>query len=167
MELPIPRSIAMEAVISLQHIFRVARAVNIDPLTGVECAVAYVVEETDLNIVAETWKRAFEEAPELAVVLVDGLPRGAKVEWHLIRCQKSSDEAGEARFRMLFEEHRVPSTISDIRGELGLLCMIFGSHEINTSTYTNIAIQTIPSRAVYSVNNGIKRHKSCTIILAE
>ena len=38
MEFPSPQSTAMEAVISLQHIFRVARAVNVDPLIGLEGA---------------------------------------------------------------------------------------------------------------------------------
>lgn len=160
----------MEAVISLQHIFRVARAVNVDPLTSLEGAVAYIVEETDVQVVAETWRNAFEDVPELAIVLVDNLPRGAKVEWHVIRCQKSSDQSTESGFQMAFEEHRVLTAVTDLRGEHGVLCMTFGSQEIVAkikSRYTNVAVQTIPSKAVYSMKDGIQQHKSFTIILSE
>ena len=170
MEFPNPPSIAMEAAISLQHIFRVARAVNVDPLVGLEGAVAYIVQEQDVQVVAETWKNSFEDAPQLASVLVDGLPRGARVEWHIIRCRKSSDEVSKPRLRMEVEDHQVFTTIDELRGEYGVLCMVFGSQEMMlriTSRYKDVAFQTIPSRAVYSVNNGIVQHKSCTIILSE
>ena len=170
MEFPSPQSTAMEAVISLQHIFRVARAVNVNPSTGFEGAVVYIVQEEDVQVVAETWKNSFEDAPQLAIVLVDGLPRGARVEWHVIRCQKSSDEVSKPRVRMAVEEHQVSTAINELRGEHGVLCMVFGSQEIIpriTLRYKDVAVQTIPSRAVYSVTNGIVQHKSCTIILSE
>lgn len=170
MEFPNPRSMAMEAVISLQHIFRVARAVSVDPLNGLEGAIAYIVDERDVQVVGETWKNAFEDAPQLTIVLVDDLPRGARVEWHVIRCQKSSDEVQNSRFQMAFEEHQVITAIDDLRGDHGLLCMIFGSQETLPkikSRYTNVAVETIPSKAIYSVKNGIHQHKSCTIILSE
>lgn len=170
MEFPNPKSTAMEAVISLQHIFRVARAVSVDPMSGLESTVVYIIDERDVQVVAEAWKNAFENAPELTIVLVDDLPRGARVEWHVIRCQKSSDEARNSRIQMAFEEHQVITAINDLRGDYGILCMIFGSREILPeikSRYTNVAVQTIPSKAIYSVNNGIHQHKSCTIILSE
>ena len=170
MEFPIPQSTAMEAVISLQHIFRVAKAVNVDPLTGLECAVVYIVHEEDVQVVAETWKNSFEDAPQLAIVLVHDLPRGARVEWHVIRCQKSSDEVSKPRLRMAVEEHQVSTAINELRSEYGVLCIVFGSPEMIpriTSKYKDVAVQTIRSRAVYSVNNGIVQHKSCTIILSE
>lgn len=170
MEFPSPQSTAMEAVISLQHIFRVARAVNVDPLIGLEGAVAYIVQEEDVQVVAETWKNSFEDAPQLAIVLVDGLPRGARVEWHVIRCQKSSDESSKPRLRMEVEEHKVITAINELQSQYGVLCMVFGSQEMIPniiSRYKDVAIQTIPSRTVYSVNNGIIQHKSCTFILSE
>lgn len=170
MEFPVPRSTAMEAVISLQHIFRVARAVKVDPQTGIEGAVVYIVEEGDVQIVAETWRNSFESAPELAVVLVEGLPRDARVEWHVIRCQKSSDDISNSKFRMAFDEHKLFTIMSDLCSESGMLCISYGSQDMTSklrSWHPNIAFQTIPSKAVYSVNNEIERHRSCTIILSE
>jgi enamine deaminase RidA (YjgF/YER057c/UK114 family) len=170
MEFPSPQSTAMEAAISLQHIFRVARAVNVDPLIGLEGVVAYLVREEDVQIVAETWKNSFEDAPQLAIVLVDGLPRGARVEWHVIRCQKSSDEVSRPKVQMAVEECQVVIAINALRGGHGVLCIVFGSQEMIpriTSRYQDVAVQTIPSRAVYSVDEGIVQHKSCTFILSE
>ena len=161
----------MEAVLSLQHIFRVARAVNVDPMSGIECAVAYIVDESDVPLVAETWRSAFEVVPSLAIVVVDGLPRGARVEWHVIRCQKSTEDEKKARSRMAFEQHEVITAINDVTHSHGGLCMIFGSSEHYDSLrsrYKNIAMQTIPSKAIYSTsNNEIKKHESCTVILAD
>jgi hypothetical protein len=161
-----PRSTSMEAVISLQHIFRVARAVNVDPSTGLEGAVAYIVDANDVEIIAKTWNKTFDKPPPLVAVVVDGLPRGARVEWHIIRCQKSSEDGKSSRFLMTFDE----SARTDILGEHGL-CMIFGSqnwaHSIK-SRNRDMALQTIPSKAVYRVSaTGIDRHSSCTIIFSE
>jgi hypothetical protein len=164
----------MEAVLSLQHIFRVARAVGIDPARGIECAVVYIVDEGDVEIVAETWngEGIFEDVPPLAIVVVDGLPRGAKVEWHVIRCRKfGEEEEREVKSRMAFEQHEVITAINEFQGDHGVLCMIFGSsqhHKALQSRYTNLAIQIIPSRAIYSMsNNKITQQSSCTIILAD
>ena len=157
----------MEAVISLQHIFRVARAVNVDPLTGLQGAVAYIIDEKDALVVAEVWRNAFEEIPELVIVVVEELPRGARVEWHIIRCQKTSDDGGKSTLRIAYEDGEVTN---DLRGEFGVLCMVFGSQDSIQrikSRYTNIAIQAISSRAVYSVKNGLQQHSSCTIIFSE
>ena len=164
----------MEAVLSLQHIFRVARAVAVDTVRGIECAIVYIVEEDDAKIVAETWRGAFGDfVPSLAIVVVDGLPRGARVEWHVIRCQKSGEEEEEkeVKSRMAFEQHEVIAAVNEFQGDHGVLCMIYGSsqhHEALKSRYQNLAIQTIPSRAVYSLSsNNLTRHISCTIILAD
>ena len=161
----------MESVISLQHIFRVARAVNVDPFTGIEGAVVYIVDESDTEIVFETWNAAFEDKPPLAIIVVDGLPRGARVEWHVIRCQRCSDEPKTAKFRMAFEEHQVITAITELRDNHGVLCITFGSskqHNSIRSKYTNLALQTIPTNAVFSVKGTkIERHPSCTIILTE
>src|SRR5271170_1199651 len=171
MEFPVPRSTAEEAVLSLQHIFRVAKAVRVDPESGIEGAVVYIVDEGDVNIVAETWGSAFEEAPELAVVVVKGLPRGARVEWHVIRCQKTTEEDTPPRSRMAFEEHEMMTAISDLRGAHDVLCMSFGSTtflQSMRSRYPNMAVQVIPSTAIYSVSKGtIARRNACTIILSE
>lgn len=162
----------MEAALSLQHIFRVARAVAVNTVRGIECTVVYIVEEGDAKIVAETWRGAFEGiVPSLAIVVVDGLPRGARVEWHVIRCQKSGEEEREVKSRMVFEQHEVITAVNDFQGDHGVLCMIFGSsqhHEALKSRYQNLAIQTIPSRAVYSLSSdNLTRRTSCTIILAD
>jgi hypothetical protein len=171
MEFPVPRSTAEEAVLSLQHIFRVARAVRVDPESGIEGTVVYIVDEGDVNIVAETWRNAFEEASDLAVVVVKGLPRGARVEWHVIRCQKITEEDTPPRLRMAFEEHEMMTAISDLRGAHDVLCMSFGSTTFLQSTrsrYPNMAVQVIPSTAIYSVSKGtIARRNACTIILSE
>src|SRR5256885_556908 len=109
MEFPLPRSTEMEAVLSLQYIFRVARAVGVDTVMGIECAVIYIVEEGDAETVAETWRGAFEDlVPSLAIVVVEGLPRGARVEWHVIRCRKSGEEEErQMKSCMAFEQHEV------------------------------------------------------------
>lgn len=171
MEFPTPRSTLMEAVLSLQHIFRVAKAVNVDPTTGFEGAVVYIVNENDVHIVAQTWERAFDDAPGLAVVVVNELPRGARVEWHVLRCQKLSDETSESKFQMTFSDHQLRAAISDIRRDHGTLCMIFGSQAsapLIKSKYKDVAVQMIPSNTVFSVSNGvIERQSSCTFILSE
>jgi len=157
--------------LSLQHIFRVARAVRVDPERGIEGAVVYIVDERDVKIVAETWTSAFEEAPQLAIVVVKGLPRGARVEWHVIRCQKTTEENVPPRLRMAFEEHEIMTAISDLRRAHDVLCMSFGSTKFLQSTrsrYPNMAVQVIPSTAIYSVSKGtIARRNACTIILSE
>ena len=171
MEFPVPRSTAQEAVLSLQHIFRVARAVRVDPERGIEGAVVYIVDERDVKIVAETWTSAFEEAPQLAIVVVKGLPRGARVEWHVIRCQKTTEENVPPRLRMAFEEHEMVRAIGDLQGDHGVLCMSFGCSKFPSSVqsrYPNTAVQTIPSAAIYSVSKGTPaRRNACTIILSE
>jgi hypothetical protein len=171
MEFPVPRSTAMESVLSLQHIFRVSRAVNVDPGTGIEGAVVYIVDESDVEIVGGTWNAAFDVAPPLAVVVIGGLPRGARVEWHVIRCQRTSEDAKQGNFRLTFEEHEVITAITEFRDTYGVLCVTFGSskqHLSIQSKYNNVAIQRIPSKAVFSIS-GIKveRHPSCTFILSE
>lgn len=171
MEFPAPKSTAEEAVLSLQHIFRVARAVRVDPSRRIEGAVAYIVDERDVNVVAETWRSAFEEPTDLAVVLVKGLPRGARVEWHVIRCQKTTEEDVPPQLHMAFDEHEMVSAITDLRGDHGILCMSFGASKSlpsMRSRYPNMAVQTIPSRGVYSVSNdAITRREACTIVLSE
>lgn len=164
----------MEAVLALQHIFRVARAVGVDPSSGIECAVAYVVHESDVSTVAETWRGRFEMIPpSLAVVVVEGLPRGARVEWHIIRCRKTSEDEMEAKkAHMAFEQHEVITAINEFSSAYGVLCIIFGSSQERnalSSRYKSIAIQNIPSKAVYSISstNEIKEHSSCTIVLAD
>lgn len=166
-----PRSTAMESVLSLQHIFRVSRAVNVDPETGIEGAVVYIVDEGDVEIVGKTWNAAFDLAPPLAIVVVDGLPRGARVEWHVVRCQRSSEDAKEGKFRLTFEEHEVITAITEFRDTYGVLCLTFGSstqHLSIHSKYNDVAIQRIPSNAVFSISGTkVERHPSCTFILSE
>jgi hypothetical protein len=136
-----------------------------------EGVVVYIVDESDAEIVSETWNAAFEDRPPLAIVVVDGLPRGARVEWHVIRCQKSSDEPTTAKFRMTFEEHQVLTGINELKDNHGVLCTTFGSskqHDSLRPKYANVALQMIPSRAVFSIKGTkIERHPSCTIILSE
>jgi enamine deaminase RidA (YjgF/YER057c/UK114 family) len=172
MELPVPQDTAKEAALSLQHIFRVARAVKLDPLTGIEVAVVFIVDERDVSIVAETWRLRFEEVVHpLAIVLVDGLPRGARVEWHVIRCHRSSDEERRETTRIAFVDHDVITAISELRGDHEVLCSIYGSDEISQDIrkrWPNTALQTAPSRAVYSLQKAnIIRHKFCAIITSE
>jgi hypothetical protein len=171
MEFPMPRSTEIESVLSLQHIFRVSRAVNVDPETGIEGAVVYIVDEGDVEIVGKTWTVAFDVAPPLAIVVVDGLPRGARVEWHVIRCQRSSEDAKRGNFRMTFEEHEVITAINEFRDVYGVLCVTFGSskqHLSIQSKYNNVAFQRIPSNALFSISGTkVERHPSCTFILSE
>jgi hypothetical protein len=161
----------MESVLSLQHIFRVSRAVNVDPETGIEGAVVYIVDESDVEIVRETWNAAFDVTLPLAIVVVDGLPRGARVEWHVIRCQRRSEDAKQGKFRMTFEEHEVITAITEFRDTYGVLCVTFGSskqHLSIQSKYNDVVIQRIPSKAVFSIlGTKVQRHPSCTIILSE
>jgi hypothetical protein len=166
MDFPQPRSSGREAVLALQHIFRVARAMGINPSTGFEGGIAYIVDEKDVQIVAETWKAAFEEPPELLLAVVKGLPRGAKVEWHIIRCQKPDDDDDSTRtkFRMVYSETMARATFSDFGP--GLLCFVLG--EYIALQRSGAAIQWIPSQAIYSVSRQeIQQHRSCIIILAD
>ena len=125
MEFPSPPSTGMEAVLSLQHIFRVARAVNVDPLIGIEGGVVYIVDERDALIVARTWDMAFDGPPRLGIVVVNGLPRGARVEWHILRCQKSAEDAIPPVTRVVFDDE-AEGVLHEFSGEQGVLCMIFG-----------------------------------------
>ena len=166
MELPVAKNVTLELALSLQHIFRVARAVNVDPLRGIEGAVAYITEERNVNIVAEMWTRAFDELrPPLGIVLVSGLPRGATVEWHVIRCwKKTSDEDPTGGFRMVFDDDDgISVAAAELRGEHGVLCMRFGCPLPHKLNILGIAAQEIPSRAIYSVGKQISRHTSCTV----
>lgn len=161
MELP---AAALQSVLSLQHIFRAARAVKVDPLRGIRGAVAYMTKEWTVGLVAETWRRAFDEVPPLAIVVVSGLPRGARVEWHVIRCQKTSDEETTGGFRMIFNDDRISTAVADVRGKDGVLCMRFGSSLPDTLRKANMAVQEIPCRGVYAAGERISKHASCTII---
>jgi hypothetical protein len=170
MELPEGKSATMQAVLSLQHIFRVARAVNVDPLAGIEGAVAYITTEGDVNIVAETWRRAFSSGrlPPLAIVLVTGLPRGAKVEWHIIRCQRTSEEPEEGKFKMIFDDELAVMVAGyELRDEENdVLCLRFGTTEMNWSSST-LAFHEVPTGAVYAVTkHAISRHKTCVVAYA-
>jgi enamine deaminase RidA (YjgF/YER057c/UK114 family) len=167
MALPAPKSVTLESVLSLQHIFRVARAVNVDPLQGIEGAVAYITEQGNVNVVMETWRRSFEgRPPPLAIVLVNGLPRGAALEWHVIRCRKTSDEEATGEVRMVFDcDDAVSGAFAELRGEHGVLYVRFGSLLPDKLRSDSVAVQEIPSNAVYSVGEQISRHTSCTIII--
>jgi len=169
MEFPEPRSTAMEAVLSLQHIFRVARAVNVDPLTGFEAVVAFIVDEGDVQVVAETWKLRFEgKGPILAIVVVKGLPRDARVEWQIVRCQKSSSEEPSPKTQVAFVDDKVITAINELRDHSSL-CTIYVSGEALQSLKSqnpHISFQFIPSRAVYSVIDKVQRHRSCKIIIS-
>jgi hypothetical protein len=169
MELPEAKSAAMQAVLSLQHIFRVARAVKVDPLTGIEGAAAYITDEADVNVVAETWRRAFASRPlpPLAIVLVTGLPRGAKVEWHIIRCQRS-DAPAKGKFRIIFDDERAVMVAGwDLRDdESDVLCLRFGTADMNWTSST-LAFHEVPTGAVYAVGkHKISRHKTCVVVQA-
>jgi hypothetical protein len=169
MEFPEPRSTALEAVLSLQHIFRVARAVNVDPLIGFEAVVAFIVDERDVQVVAETWKlRFYGKGPVLAIIVVKGLPRDARVEWHIVRCQKSTEDERSSKTQVAFSNDEAITAIDELRDRSGL-CTIYGSGEAFQSLkarYPNISFQLIPSTAVYSVIDKVERHRSCTIIIS-
>ena len=170
MDLPGGKSAARQAVLSLQHIFRVARAVNVDPRTGIEGAVAYITDEGDVNVVAETWRRGFlsGKMPPLAIVLVTELPRGAKVEWHVLRCQRTFDGPHEGKFRMVFDDEvAVIKAGYELRDDTNdVLCMRFGTGDLNWTSST-MAFHELPSGAVYAVEEDkISRHKSCVVIQA-
>jgi len=167
MELPAAKTPTLEIALSLQHIFRVARAVNVDPLRGIEGAVAYITEEQNVNLVAETWIRAFDEVPPpLGIVLVSALPRGARVEWHVIRCwKKTSDEDSTGGFRMVFDDDdRISVAVAELRGKHGVLCMRFGSRLSDKLNILEMAVQEIPSTAIYQAGKQISRHTACTVI---
>ena len=168
MELPKAKTASLEIALSLQHIFRVARAVNVDPLRGIEAAVAYITEERSVNLVAETWIRAFDEVPPpLGIVLVSALPRGARVEWHVIRCRKkTSDEHAACGFRMVFDDDDdgISVAVAELRGEHGVLCMRFGSPLSDKLNTLEMAVQEIPSKAIYSAGKQISTHTACTVI---
>jgi hypothetical protein len=163
MEFPEPRSAAMmEAVLSLQHIFRVAWAVNVDPLTGFETVVAFIVDEGDVEVVAETWKLKFERRrPVLAI--------DAMAERQVVRqCQKSFSGEPSLKTHLGFVDDKVITAINKLRDHSGL-CTIYGSGEALQSLksrYLGISFQIIPSRAVYSIIDKVERHRSCTIIIS-
>jgi len=165
-----PRSTLMEALISLQHIFRIAKAVNVDPSTAFEKGVVYIVDQKDRQIVADTWTNAFKDAPDLLIVLVEGLPRGAKVEWHIIRSQKTSVDLKNSKMRTALNECEVFTAIHELEGEYGVLCITFGSRkwpDPNKLQHLNVAVQRIPSKAVYLLSNKtIEGHNSCSILLS-
>ena len=160
----------MESVLSLQHIFRVAKAVNVDPLIGLEGGVAYLVNEEHVKVVAETWTLAFDDPPPLTIALVDGLPRGALVEWHIIRCRKRSDVPKTTKFSMAWTNSEISLAIHNFRGEYGVLCIVFGRLQFvreMKSRYKHVAIQSIPCKGIYSTGiDGIKSRDLCTIVLA-
>ena len=170
MELPSPRSTAMEAALSLQHIFRVARAVNVDPQTQIEAAVAYVTAEEDVSIVSETWKLSFEQTPPLAVVIVDGLPRTALVEWHILWCQTMSEGVKSRRLRIVVDEDRLVTTVRECQGPYGVLAHVFGSSASISSVksrYPKMAVQTVPARMVYSASKDrIERYNFCAFVMS-
>lgn len=171
MELPSPCSTVSEAALSLQHIFRVARAVKVDPQHEIEGAVAYIVAGEDVSVIAETWKHAFEHAPPLAIVLVNGLPRGARVEWHVLRCQKSSQEVARSALKVVFEDDQLLRAITERKGDYGVLATIFGSSSSISSIksqFRDLAVQAIPARAVYSASQGRADHKNfCAFIMSD
>ena len=144
---------------------------RVDPATGIEGAVVYIVDEGDVTVVTEMWRNAFEKAPPFAAVLVNGLPRGARVEWHIIRCQKPTEEDAPPRLRMAFAEHEIVTAINEVRRDNGVLCISLGSDKFATqiqSRYPNVAVQTVPSTAIYSDSKSkVARHDTCVIILSE
>jgi hypothetical protein len=170
MEFASTRSTALEAAASLQHIFHVGIAVGAHPIRF-EGAVAYIINEEDVEIVAETWKLAFKNPPPLAIVLVNGLPRGAVVEWHVIRGQKWSDEPKGP----IVQFGRTNMEVTTIMDKLqkttgyGVLCIVFGRADVVSqmkSRYGNVAIQSIPCKRVYScLGSRITSHDSYTILV--
>jgi hypothetical protein len=52
-----------------------------------EGVIAYIVDRNDVDVVADVWNRFCKNSKELAIAVVDELPRGARVEWHVIRCR--------------------------------------------------------------------------------
>lgn len=161
----------MEAVLSLQHILRVAKAVNVDLRTLTTTVVAYIADEMDRDIVAHTWHRRMtvQELDRLAIVVVKGLPRGARVEWHVLRCMKHSDEGLNPTHGLYFDDE-----VDSLYGsglEAGL-CMTFGDKSVVKkikSRHPEMVVQRIPSKAVYCVGvsgkYSITKHKSCIALL--
>jgi len=168
MEFPSSPSTKMETVLSLQHIFRVARAVNVDPLAGIEGAVVYIVDERDALIVAKTWDMAFEDPPRLGIVVVNGLPRGARVEWHVLRCQKSAEDAINPVTRVLFDDE-TDGVLHEFSGEQGVLCVTFGKTNQAQKIQKRLSrtvIQAIPSKIVFSTHKGtIQRRSTCIALM--
>ena len=156
-------------MLSFQHIFRVARAVNVDPLTAIEAAVVYITDEKDAGIVAKTWEMAFEDPPKLGIILVNNLPRGASVEWHILRCRKSGYEEEMRPLTRISFDDEVNEVLHEFSDEMGALCMIFGNLKTSTrlqELLPKVLIQKIPSRAVYSLNNGsLQKRNSCIALL--
>jgi hypothetical protein len=110
-----------------------------------------------------------DEAPTLAVVVVNGLPRGARVEWQIVQCQKSSDEEQLGKIRVAFQDHQVITAVNDLRGDDNVLCLVYGAGDFKRvrSRFPGTVFQCIPSRAVYAVTHDrLERHSSCTIIIS-
>jgi hypothetical protein len=158
----------MEAVLSLRHIFRVAKAVNVDPLTSIEGAVVYITEGKDAGIVAETWRLAFQDPPKLGIVVVNGLPRGAQVEWHVLRCQKMEEEEGRRAVTRISFDDEVDGVLNEFTGQLGALCIVFGNLrpvEGIQARLRKLITQQIPSNAIYSLDGGSFRKRNSCIAL--
>jgi hypothetical protein len=160
-------STAEQATLSLQHIFRVAGATSI-PRQGIKFAVAFVLDERDVGIVRRVWDSTMVGrmvGARLAVVVVQGLPRGARCEWYIPLCRTERNGGPVFAF-----DEGVDSVLPDLMDK-DALCIVLGqTNELAKlkSRLPRTIFQVIPSKTVLSTTLGItipKRHASSYIFL--
>lgn len=89
----IPGGAANEATLSMRSLKRVLKVYRRDILDA-RMAVCYTTSSSYRDVVVDVWRKEVggDRDMPLAVPVVPGLPKGAKVEWHLILNAVSEDK---------------------------------------------------------------------------
>lgn len=85
LSLPIPKSFLQEAILSLQHIRRILE--TFPSTTYIEGIICFVTHSDHINLAKTVWKETkvmYDARIPILFLEVDGLPKGAVVEWQVV-----------------------------------------------------------------------------------
>ncbi|BFZ62714.1 hypothetical protein YB2330_003824 [Saitoella coloradoensis] len=95
LQLPEPRSVGKEALVSLQSLLRICDVVELQRQHIGSC-IAYVIKHDDASLVNRAWHAFFDgqgSVPPTLIVQVESLPKGALVEWQVAGWDRKVEEA--------------------------------------------------------------------------
>ncbi|EEB09344.1 endoribonuclease [Schizosaccharomyces japonicus yFS275] len=90
--MPFPTSIHKEAVLALQHAYRIGKVMRVKSFAF---ATAFLCSSNDVEatqIVWDCFQKQFGYHCPLFTVLVEALPKGAMIEWQLLGCTEYEDK---------------------------------------------------------------------------
>ena len=95
-----PGGAPSEAALAMRSLKRVLDVYRCRDVTRGGMAVCYTTSLGFREVVVNVWKSQLGIGGALAVPVVSGLPKGAKVEWHLILATKVTEKLAAAAFHV-------------------------------------------------------------------